>query len=1481
MVELTGHSPDGEFSERTVTVSVSGGQEARADFQGTLYRESAVLGEVRAGGAPFRNVTVHLAGPESGSLSPDAEGLFQFGELPRGEYQVVLQGIDHVYYAFPDTARAVSLERADTLQLTFDGTIIPHPPPTPEIATAQAVSHEVVRLTWAGVSRADSYILDLRGEDASWSELPELTSDAREYVHEGLSASTEYSYRLSACNMEGCSDPSGVYEVVTPKAPPPTPSISTVEAVGPHEIELSWAAPGEDVATVHLTRSEDATTWIEVAELDRQVTQFRDQDLSPSTTYAYRLQACHEDGCSSHSESLSATTHELPPGPPQALSASAESGELVVLSWTAGGGGSTSEHRVERSVNSGDWAQVGTAAGEARRHEDHDVAPETTYAYRVSACNDTGCSSPSAERSVTTPEPPPGVPSASKAEALGPHEIKVIWAETGGEATSFEIRRRSGGSWTALTSIDTPATEYLDGALSPLTTYEYQVRACGAGGCSAYSSTMSATTEDVPPSTPTNFAAEATSSSLVKLSWQFAGGNVSSILVERRPDGGSWGELVTLSGTPSVHEDGSVHAASTYTYRVSACNDTGCSSPSAERSVTTPEPPPGVPSAAGAAALGPDEIKVTWAETGGEATSFQIRRRSGGSWAALTSIDAPATEYLDGSLSPLTTYEYQVRACGDSGCSAYSSTMSATTKDVPPSTPTDLAAEATSSSLVSLSWQFAGGNVSSVLVERRPDGGSWGQLVTLSGTPSEHEDNSVQAASTYTYRVSACNDTGCSAPSANAEVTTPDAPPSAPSSLNAEAVGTDRIDLAWTSESNDESSFEVQRLPEGGSWGHLTSVDAGVETYSDTDLPATSTFSYRVRACGAGGCSSFSDTATATTDSPSPETPTGLSATVQAPTQVDLAWNDAGSLATSYEVQRRTGSGSWGNLTEVSSPTTSYSDTSVEQGTTYGFRLRACGTGGCSSFTDEVTASTPEVTLNLSVAGFHVNQVVQTSGGDVPLVAGRDGYLRVFAQANEENLATPTVEARIFHGSSLVQTYNIPAPTGSVPTTVDTGAGGVSWNQVIPSDLITSDLRIEVTVNPDGSVTETDFEDNTYPAESPASMNVVSVPPLDLRIVPVHQSSTGLTGTVFSGLLSDTRDMFPLDVIWDEVAPVYTTSTEPLESDNGNGAWLDLLSEIDALRVAEGTGQHYYGLVQTDYNGGVAGYGFVGRPTSVGWDLTRSASWVLTHELGHNFGRRHAPCPSGISGLDSDYPHPDAEIGHVGRQGTTLYDPSSRRDIMSYCGPRWISDYNYEAIIDFRGTSGAVAAAAGAAREPTLVLWGYVGPDTTVLAPAFEIDTRPVLPTESGPYTLEGLDANGRTLFSLSFAGTETGEEDGTRHFTFALPTGSFADGDLHEIRLREAGRTLATQRAGSADLEAASPLAAAQFTDTQVPDGRTLIRWNPEAHPLLVLRDAATGRIVSLARDGEVWLPAGVGRDVDVIISDGVRSRAERTRMH
>jgi hypothetical protein len=304
--------------------------------------------------------------------------------------------------------------------------------------------------------------------------------------------------------------------------------------------------------------------------------------------------------------------------------------------------------------------------------------------------------------------------------------------------------------------------------------------------------------------------------------------------------------------------------------------------------------------------------------------------------------------------------------------------------------------------------------------------------------------------------------------------------------------------------------------------------------------------------------------------------------------------------------------------------------------------------------------------------------------------------------------------------------------------------------------------------------------------------------------------------------------------------------------------------------------------VNTDYNGGgVVGIA-AGIPAgaALGWDRFPDAAFTVAHEIGHDWGRFHAPC-GGAGGPDPLYPYTLGLIGVYGLDVETqeVKLPSANTDIMGYCDAKfWISDYTFTAIFNYRVSHPSASVAPAV---PSLLVWGRIENGVPKLEPAFQVMTPPSLPATTGPYTIEGLDSAGQSVFSYSFAAKEIPDVAGdVRHFAFAVPLSADAAGQLATLRLVARGRE-SLQRARPTGMLPATTNAslslqpsAPQATIVKAAPNRVLVRWDGNAYPLVVVRDGVTGAILSLARGGEATVTTN-GGNVDLVFSDGIHSVA------
>lgn len=291
-----------------------------------------------------------------------------------------------------------------------------------------------------------------------------------------------------------------------------------------------------------------------------------------------------------------------------------------------------------------------------------------------------------------------------------------------------------------------------------------------------------------------------------------------------------------------------------------------------------------------------------------------------------------------------------------------------------PDAPTSLAVLATSATTAMLSWSLPSQTVTGVKVERAlSSSGPFTTVANLVISTSTYGDTGLTASTTYYYRVSVSNSSGVSPYSNIASVATAGYPPSAPTSLVATVTSSSQIDLSWTDNSSDETSFVVERATSsGGTYSTIATLAANSTSYSSTGLSASTTYYYRVHTANAGGNSADSNTANATTQATittAPTAPSGLSATAASSSQINLSWTDNSTTETGFKLERGTSSsGPFSLIYTSAANVTSYSDTSLSAATTYYYRVLAYNGSGNSSYTSVANATTQAIAISAPTA---------------------------------------------------------------------------------------------------------------------------------------------------------------------------------------------------------------------------------------------------------------------------------------------------------------------------------------------------------------------------------------------------------------------------------------------------------------------------------------------------------------------------------
>ncbi len=417
----------------------------------------------------------------------------------------------------------------------------------------------------------------------------------------------------------------------------------------------------------------------------------------------------------------------------------------------------------------------------------------------------------------------------------------------------------------------------------------------------------------------------------------------------------------------------------------------------------------------------------------------------------------------------------------------------------------------------------------------------------------------------------------------------------------------------------------------------------------------------------------------------------------------------------------------------------------------------------------------------------YLTQAAQSLEYPVPLVAGEAALLRVFVTAGRHvEAAMPPVRATFYLDGAEAHTAEIGAQATSIPWQVSEGSLSHSANAVVPGSVVRPGLEMVVEIDPTGTLDPALGVATRLPPTGRTLLNVRSVPPFDLTLVPFlweeNPDRTVLTETEGLSPESDlfrlTRDLLPVrDFSLTVHEPVWT-SVDPTSDADGQ-----LFPETELIHAMEGASGYHMGIFRSEGQSGLRGIATTPGYTS----LSILDANVIAHELGHNLSLPHSP-GCGAGNPDPDYPYEDGSIGVWGYDflNETLVSAGTS-DLMTYCDRQWISDYSFAKALGYRSVSEAPRLAAAKSSSPPrgLLLWGGRSESGELfLEPAFVVGAQPVPPRLDGPYRLTGEDEDGDNLFSLAFGMPELGCGGRSGAFAFILPVEADWAGKLARVGL-------------------------------------------------------------------------------------------------
>jgi phosphodiesterase/alkaline phosphatase D-like protein len=846
---------------------------------------------------------------------------------------------------------------------------------------------------------------------------PASTASSFNYQVSGLAAGRTYRMRITALLSGANSAASSMVVGSTSISAPTNLMASNITNTA---LRLNWTdIYGETNYRVLVNGSELAGV-----NLGKDSNYYDVTGLIPGATYTFQVKPYYgSETDPTHWELSNLISQTMPADPTTLRTATAASTVQVNLTWDQVP--LANKYRVERSPDAVFASPAGydiTAVdGLPASYSNNGLTAGTNYFYRVRYSTDNGASwsSYSNALSVTTY---PSIPAFSGTnKAISTSEIMLTWSDVAGE-TGYELQFKGPVSSSACTEGTWPANgsgvfqpagtltyTYPAGTFVEGSKYCFRIRAYNDTADFRYSGdTAKPLTTLVAAPTWATTPVSAISRTGLTLTWNadaIFGGN--GYYVERSSVSNFSSNVVgSAAATPSFPSSG-LTSGTLYYYRVSTKNMDGVSGVvSTTQSVTTV---PAIPTTLSVTATTTSNT-FNWNNVIGE-TGYeqQTKQRVTAScdtedWTgvSVTTSGADSTFKTYNGLTYGQVYCYRVRAYNASGGKTDSDWSSVQTKMTLLPAPTGLGfTSPRTESEINLYWTAVTGNKGYKL-ERSTDNVTWTQIATpLEGATTYKDNTGLSAGTLYYYRISVKNllndysDPGV--------VQSARTVPVAPASVSMTVVSDNRIDIRWQVVPS-ATNYKIYRKVDSGTYGTALSdqavpyatdycgypypssacptLVAKSQSYPDTTVRAGKQYCYKLTAYNTSPYESVYSTEVCNT---TPLAGPSLSITGYSSSTVQLGWTDVFGDEDGFELESKSGNGSWMRLALVPhGDVNAFTDTiGLQPATRYGYQVRSYkgsfenfvkgidpllwiqrGTVMKADGTTDTTSSTPPININ-------------------------------------------------------------------------------------------------------------------------------------------------------------------------------------------------------------------------------------------------------------------------------------------------------------------------------------------------------------------------------------------------------------------------------------------------------------------------------------------------------------------------------------
>ena len=441
----------------------------------------------------------------------------------------------------------------------------------------------------------------------------------------------------------------------------------------------------------------------------------------------------------------------------------------------------------------------------------------------------------------------------------------------------------------------------------------------------------------------------------------------------------------------------------------------------------------------------------------------------------------------------------------------------------------------------------------------------------------------------------------------------------------------------------------------------------------------------------------------------------------------------------------------------------------------------------------------PEVELH----GIEVTQAIQNWENDVELLEDRATVVRAHVRSTSGPIEDAVVKlAAERNGSPLPDSPLAPSNPGltvDIPEFPNRAAHNQSFYFDLPQEWVNGDVEFEL-IEDTHPITCLDHTGTDNDCKAEVSFNAATEP--EIRFIGISWAANNNEHTPEWVDINSALDQLAATLPVNSIAYDFPYTIKPtfFNARPSDGLeFLRLNSMLGVQKTLDGCLSNSPTACSTYYMGVIidppSGEHVAGLASGIPGDIVSGyvdGRFTLAHELGHAAGRNHTECRGNELEADAAYPYANGRISTAqagdlafygfNTQSKDIFGPSTG-DLMSYCNPRWASDWTYKKIGEEFATRFGTPISQTQPQAPianngdaVFLISGFVNisQNGAELDAVYQIDS-PVEVTlpSPGEYTIRFEDSDGELLSYYGFTPQEVHDavdQDAYALFNLLLP---------------------------------------------------------------------------------------------------------------